>query len=48
MTGGDVMERVALPEDLLLMLLLTLFGRVTGIETSRMGTPGSLFPLGPD
>ena len=32
-------------EDLLLMLLLTLLGRVTGIETSRMGMPGSLWLL---
>ena len=50
MTGGDEIEEVEwmlvlLPEDLLLMLLLTLFGRVTGIETSRIGTPGSLLLL---
>ena len=28
-----------LPEDLLLMLLLTLFGRATGTVTSRIGMP---------
>jgi hypothetical protein len=32
---------VLLPEDLLLMLLLTLLGRATGTETSRIGMPAS-------